>query len=366
MYYYLSYAIPVLGLAVALFFGLEPDYWWAYLLIIAFAEGVIGLMFYLFSRAEEFLSGYVFQVVHMNAWTEKVVEKETQYDSKGNSYTKEKIKYVEHPDEWLWSLNTGREQRIPERLYREMCQRWRTEIYPFQTFHPNCVSGGGGQRCYWNGNELDTRTITYSHKYKNPVRYSHSLFRSNFVGDAQVRKLGLFDYPPIYPFDDQKVILYDAVGVPRNYLKANQELQRLNAFMGQEYEIHAFILLFQAEKGMETAQKQRDYWKGLNKNEFVVCLGISGQKVNWCESLSWMDIPTLSLKTRDYFISHEDLDLVAFVKWLRTQLNSWKRKEFKDFRYLGTNMSEGNGTLYWVISLVLGILVFVVCLSVGG
>ena len=361
--YYLPYAIPIVGLVVAFFFNLDPDNWWVYLLVTAFAEGIIVIMFYFFSRAEEYLSGYVVQVVHLNAWKEKVVEKETKYDEKGNSYTKEKVRYVEHPDEWLWYLNTGREQNIPKYLFREMCQRWQTTLHYFETYHHNCVSGGGGQRCNWNGNEFDTRTITYTHKYKNPVRYSQSLYKSNFIDNVQVRKLGLFEYPGIGFYDDQKVILYDAtLSEPRDYERANSELQRLNAFMGSKHEIHVFILLFQAEKGIEVAQKQRDYWKGLNKNEFVVCLGVSGQKVKWCDALSWMDLPTLGLKTRDYFIAHKDLDLVAFVRWLRTHLDSWKRKEFKDFKYLGTNMSEENGTLYWIISLVLGVLVFAVCL----
>ena len=97
----------------------------------------------------------------------------------------------------------------------------------------------------------------------------------------------------------------------------------------------------------------------------MVCLGVNGQKVKWCEALSWMDLPDLSLKTRDYFINHEDLDLLNFVKWLRNHLNSWKRKEFKDFKYLGTNMSKGKGSIYWIVSIILGIIVFAVCVNAG-
>lgn len=365
--YYLSYAIPVVALIVALCCGLDPESWLAYLLITAAAEGLLYVLLSRLSSATEFLSGYVNNVVHLNAWTEKVVKTVTKHDSKGHSYTTDEVRYVKHPDEWFWHLNTGYKQSISETLFLEMCNRWGTEIQYFNTNHQNCVSGGGGEECFWNGNELDTQTVTYTHRYKNPVRYSDSLFKSNFIDKTQVQQLGLFEYPQVSRFGDQKVILYDDnLPEPPCYESANAELQRLNAFMGSTHEIHVFILLFQAEKGVEIAQKQRDYWKGLNKNEFMVCLGVSDQKVKWCEALSWMDLPNLSLETREYFIKNEDLNLLHFVKWLRDHLDSWKRKEFKDFQYLGTNMSKGKSYLYWIISIIMGILVFVLCGAVGG
>lgn len=363
--YYFSYAIPVVAMLIALCFGYNSENWVTYLLITALAEGIIALMFYFFSRAKEYLSGYVVSVVHLNAWIEEVVERVTTYTN-GKSQTTNRVRHIEHPDEWYWYLNTGYKQSISAALFFEMCRRWGTELQYFRTNHRNCVSGGGGEECSWNGYELDTRTVTYTHKYKNPVRYSNSLFKGKFINKKQARELGLFDYPPVSPFVDQQVILCDSsLPEPLYYEYANAELQRLNAFMGAKHEIHVFILLFQDEKKREIALKQRDYWKGLNKNEFVVCLGVNDQKVKWCEALSWMDLPDLSLKTRDYFINHEDLDLLNFVKWLRNHLNSWKRKEFKDFKYLGTNMSKGKGSIYWIVSIILGIIVFVVCVNAG-
>ena len=364
--YYFSYAIPVVAMLVALCFGYNSEKWVTYLLVTALAEGVIALMFYFFTRAEEYLSGYVVSVVHLNAWTEKVVKTVSTRDSQGHYQTTYEVRYVEHPDQWYWYLNTDYQQTISKSLFYEMCRRWGTGLQYFNTNYSNCVSGGGGEECYWNGCELDTRTVTYKHKYKNPVRYSNSLFKGSFINKTQARELGLFDYPSVSPFEDQVVILCDNnLPKPLHYEYANAELQRLNAFMGAKHEIHVFILLFQAEKGRETALKQRDYWKGLNKNEFVICLGVCNQKVKWCEALSWMDRPDLSLKTRDYFVKHEDLDLLNFVKWLRNHLNIWKRKEFKDFEYLGTNMSKGKGLFYWIVSIILGIIVFLVCINAG-
>ncbi len=367
--YKLSFFIPLVALLIACFIGIDPAYWWAYLLLAATALGVIELMRYQFviSMSTEYLSGYVTCVVHLNAWVEKVVTKETKYDSKGNAQTVEKIEYKEHPEEWYWVLNTGCSQYISVSLFYEMCNIWRTGIYEIVTHHKNCVSGGGGEECNWNGVEYNTYTVTYSHKYKNPLLQSQSLFKSPQIPtNSDIRKIGLFDYPAITGLDQQVILCHPELSKPENFEQANVALQHLNAFMGLQHQIHVFILMFKAEQGMEIAAMQRDYWKGLNKNEFVVCLGVDGQQVKWCEALSWMDLPTLSLKTRDYFIEHESLDLVLFVAWLRNNLDSWKRKEFKDFAYLPKKMPEEKADLYWSVSVLLGLLVLVFCLIIGG
>ena len=118
--------------------------------------------------------------------------------------------------------------------------------------------------------------------------------------------------------------------------------QLLNAFAGSTSQIHVFILLYDAEKGIATALKQRAYWEGGNKNEFVVCLGLENPDspvVKWCKAFSWCDVPSLETATESYFIEHKQLDLLKYSEWLNDNLHLWKRKEFSDFKYLGVNMS---------------------------
>lgn len=366
--YRLSYLIPLVALLIAYYMGIDPYYSWAYLLLVGSALGTIAFMRYRFVNfnATEYLSGYVTKVEHLNAWVEKVVTEETKYDSEGKSYTVKKVEYRDHPDEWHWYLNTGYRQWISESLFLEMCGIWRTGVYTFETYHNNCVSGGGGERCYWNENEFDTCTVTYPHKYRNPVQSSQSLFKSSTISqNGNAQRIKLFDYPKISGFDQQVILCHPDLEKPESFEDANFALQHLNAFMGKQHEIHVFILLFKAEQDMKIAEMQRDYWRGLNKNEFVVCLGMDGKQVKWCQALSWMDVPTLSLKTRDYFIEHETLDLLAFVDWLRGNLDSWKRKEFKDFDYLPKKIPEEKIPIYWSVSVLMGIFVFIFCCAIG-
>jgi hypothetical protein len=48
--------------------------------------------------------------------------------------------------------------------------------------------------------------------------------------------------------------------------------------------------------GPEIASRQRDYWAGGNKNEVVMCLGISKGKIEWARGFGWADSPELQVR----------------------------------------------------------------------
>ncbi len=362
--FYLSYFFPVVAMAIAIAVrGDWSEYWIGYVVGLLTVEGIIYLVFYLLSRCKEFVSGYVVSVVHHFAWVERVIMNETKTID-GKSVTRQKVEYRPHPDEWFRLLNTGKQQPTGGNYFYEMCQRWGNDRYPIAVHHPNLHSGGGGEQCDWNQyNEAQTDTNTYTQRYKNPIRHSNSIFRHSTISKKEARQIGLFDYPKI-GFDDQTVILCHAdVEAPTDLNEANRALQRLNAFCGKESQIHVFILLFPATAGMAVCQQQRDYWKGLNKNELVVCLGVNGERVEWSHAMSWMDSPVLDTTYRRYFLDTPVLRLTDFVMFMRDNMNLWQRKEFSDFRYLGTHFSMGGTLFYWILSLLLSAAILYVALK---
>lgn len=362
--YFLAFLLPFVAFAVALFSGADPDYWWAYLLIAAGTEGIIYLVFWLKTRAKEFLSGYVTRVEHHYAWVERKEITETKYKD-GKSYTVKRIEYVNHPEEYFYSLNTGRTRGTSSSMFYDMCRRWGTGRYHISVYHPNCVSGGDGEACNWDGNEFNTETETYTHRYRNPIKNSNSIFRGRRINRDEASKLGLFDYPAA-GWDQHVLLLSEGLTPPDGLGRAEYLLQLLNAFCGSTHEIHAFILLFPAEAGVGVAQKQRDYWEGCNKNEFVVCLGMSGNKVEWCDTLSWMDEPKLDVAVKDWFVKNKEPQMTEFVVWLRDNLHLWKRKEFKDFKYLGWHMSQSGSVWFWCTALAMAITVLLCSFWIGG
>ena len=123
------------------------------------------------------------------------------------------------------------------------------------------------------------------------------------------------------------------------------------------------MLLFE-NKDIEISEKQRSYWKGGNKNELVVCLGIKDNKVNWCNTFSWCDVPTIDVKTESYFIQNDTLDLKAYSDLLRESLDNkeWVRKNFEDFSYLIPELSLTQQIWVLIISILVnvGFAIFVI------
>ena len=97
-----------------------------------------------------------------------------------------------------------------------------------------------------------------------------------------------------------------------------------------------YILLYDADvHDMKSVEKQRSYWQGGNKNEFVVCIGISKMTtVKWARAFSWADEPKLEVAVAAWFREHTYFDLRAFHAWMKEHYWIWERKEFADFDYI--------------------------------
>ena len=361
-----SFVFPFIAIPIAMMLGADPSRWWAYLLVAGSIDAGLYALYRLTSQARQYLSGYVEAVEWHYEWRERVETTEVKYDEvTKKSYTVKKVEFVDHPSEYFWILNTGHSDSITSNTYHSFVQKWDTPRYRISVPHPNLVSGGDGERCTWDGIESQATTVTYRGRYYNPLRHSHSVFSPRHVSKKKAHELGLFDRPKLH-HEHQVVLCQPNLMTETEIHKANRALQLLNAFEGLRHEIHAYILIFPNSKDLEITALQRDYWEGLHKNEFVVCIGLQKKKVKWCNTLSWMDAPTLDLEVKKYFFRHtEDIDLLVFIYWLRNNLSLWKRKEFHDFKYLGRKMSLLETILYWTATLLLTALTTYICLGVG-
>lgn len=338
------------------------DLWWAYLLMFGGSEGIVVLLHYIFKKntAKEYVSGYVICVEHYNEWVEKVKRTRYERDSNGNSHEVTYYEYITHPEYWQECYNTDHLLRITREQFYRMCQLFGTGLEFFQTYHTNCVSGGGGQRCYWNGNEWNTTTATFKQGYYNPILNSNSIFKFRDISAEEAQKYELFEYPPIVG-KEQNVVCFQS-GIASQFTDGPHSpdediqvlFQHVNAFLGKDKEIHVFVLVFDAKKyGVETAEIQRSYWHGGNKNELTICIGVDGHTVKWSEAFSWMDNPSLHVEIQDYFLQNTQFNLIKFVYWLPKHLGKWKRREVKEFKYLGTNLPKKSKRWLLVTSVAL-------------
>lgn len=146
--------------------------------------------------------------------------------------------------------------------------------------------------------------------------------------------------------------------IPQNHLDA---LKFVNGFYGKKYQFRVYVLIFENES-IEISELQRSYWKGGNKNELVVCLGMNGAKVEWCNAFSWCDVPTIDVKTETFFVENGDFDLLAYSNLLRESLENgeWERKKFEDFEYIKAELTFAQEIVSLIISLILNIILAIV------
>ncbi len=345
---------------------------------------VTGIIHYYMKRnrcyATEYLGSYAWKIRHEDSWTE--IEEYTEEepcgkDSNGNTRyrTVYKKRYIYHPHQWLMITSIGSEYSINESQYDYIAGLWGTERHDY-TITGSHIKGGIRFADQYHFEDVESiaetlplpfnplyneylrariYNITETHKYKNKIRNSNSVFKFENISKDEAIESGLYDYPDIINNDQNPIC--GSVD-----LDTEQLYRCFNAAFGEQYQFRLFVLIFDASKGVETAQKQQAYWKGGNKNEMTVCIGLSEGIVKWCYTFSWADEPTLETKTSAYFLEHKKLDLKAYLYWLDDNIKYWKRKEFADFDYISVSLSQTQITWLIVISAILNAVAIYFCL----
>ena len=198
-------------------------------------------------------------------------------------------------------------------------------------------------------------TITETHSYTNKIRNSNSIYRFEKITGEEADRLGLIDYPEINNFDAPTVLSRHFNIAPNT----ERAFRVFNSIFAPKVEMHLFILLFDASTAsVNIVDKQRSFWHGGNKNEFVVCIGLKGEEVEWARAFSWADEPVLEVKTVDWFRRNPRKELIDFLSWLKENYTVWKRKEFSDFNYIRVSLAMWQ-VLIVMISAVAGSLLSV-------
>lgn len=357
---WIVYLLPLVAVTV-LYLIYQPVEWWWYIVLGVALDGILYAFHRLFrwyhNKSTEFHGSYATSTIYYEEWNELCSRQVPVKDKKGNTVGYRTVYYVKHhPAEWYVYYNTGECEGITCRYYEYLGRKWGTPR-EFHDMHRNYHTIDGDAYSYdWGGQESRCETRTTKHTYINPLKHSNSIFRHKTISRQEAATLGLFDYPPIAD-DDQQAILG---GDPS--ADEQKKFCFINARYGLDHEIKVFVLIFDADThSIDIAEQQRAYWHGGAKNEFVVCLGVKeSNRVEWCHTFSWMDMPSLGVAVEGYFLQNRELRLRNFGNWLERNLNLWKRKEFRDFKYLGLALSKVQYALMVILSCALCYLAYYV------
>lgn len=347
--------IPVVGAIIKLTCFRKRVLVWEFLLPFLLSVFLIGLLKWGVETTQtydtEFHGGWAETCEYYEDWNERVACSHPKYrqvrrtDSNGNVYYEQVFDGYEHAydvdyhsEYWELRDSNGNTLRISERTFETLARRWQNRKFVDlrRNYHTN-----DGDKYVTNcpGDDDTLEPVTTKHGYTNKVQASRSVFNFEEVDDKTKRAYALFDYPEVEGYY-QRSILGD--GGPTTQA-AERLLQIANARLGRPKQVKMFILLYRNQP-LEAALYQEALWKGGNKNEFVLCIGVdNSDRPQWAKAFSWSEAERLKVDAREFvgqtFIdARRELDLTSVVDWMFVEVRKqFVRKPFADFDYLSVD-----------------------------
>jgi hypothetical protein len=326
--------------------------WWEYLLVYGVPALIIVVTNYASVATQtmtpEIWNTYLTQATYYEPWNEYIHKTccSTCTDSKGNSHecNCHDCSYVQyHPARWEAKDNIGHTSSISPAYYAQLCQVWNNRTFE-DKHRPHYTIDGDAYNTVKDTvfDHIVPRTST--HSYENRVKCSKSVFNFAEVDSGDIADYKLFQYPPAVEFGYNPILgFYDP--------KASLRLQQYNAQYGSWKQVHMLILVFK-DLPVKAAIMQEGLWKGGNKNEFILCLGVKDTSITWAKVISWTEVDELKVHVEKEVMGMP-LNMTSIVDYMAKQVGlQFQRKHFKEFSYISV---EPTMTAIW-IALALSIL----------
>jgi hypothetical protein len=259
-----------------------------------------------------------------------------------------------HPEKWRLHDNIGRTHSIDKATFEKLAKRWNNRNFKDMKRNYHSIDGDA---YYTDYDRVFNHTfpITTKHMYKNKVQASKSVFNFQEVTPEDVKLYGLYEYPNMHKFD------YDPLIGHANG-KASNLLNWYNAHHGARRQIHMLLVVFEDES-RDIAHLQEAYWKGGNKNEFIVCVGKKEDRIDWVKVISWTEQDMLKTVTEREIKEMGAFSASKIAEYMGENVpKKFIRKEFADFDYLTIEptMTAVIWTTIVTLILTIGICIFVV------
>lgn len=349
MLIFLSLLVPLITVVYLAVFQRKRMVWWEYLVVfvvpLLLTVGMKSCVETCQTADTEYWGGWVTQAAYFEEWDEEVpcrhakYRTETYIDSDGNLQTRQVFDGWQHPYDvddhppyWEVVDSNGITISVSQRHYRKLVAQFGNEKFVDLGRFYHSIDGDE-YVSEWQGQDATLEPVTTTHTYENRVQASRSIFNFTPVDKETKQLYGLYDYPKITGYYDCASIL--GVG-GFHHTEADKLLSFWNAKLGSRKQVRMYILLF-TDQPREAGLEQENLWKGGNKNEFIVAIGINkAWKVQWAHVISWTEVEELKVDTRKFVESQPgQLDLLPVVSWMVNAVDqNFARKHFSDFSYL--------------------------------
>lgn len=308
----------------------------------------------------EFWTGYVVEARYYEAWDEYIHKTCTETyacgsDSKGNTKYCTRTydcSYVDdHPAYWRMYDNNGVTFKISKTRYHQLVNKFGGK-QKFVDMHRDYHSRDGDMyKTVFTGPRDKLEVAVSRHSYENRVQASNSVYKFKNISADKAKKYGLYDYPKVDRNYKQRHIL----GV--NDQEAERKMELLNGLLGKEKQVKTFIFYYNSMNS-DIGEYQRDYLKGANKNEFILCLGKDSvtNEISWVYPITWNTNKILGIDLRDKILENPKMTPSQISDLLYDEIQkNFKRKEFKDFEYLEVELPFKYTVWLWIITAIISI-----------
>jgi hypothetical protein len=364
--------VPLLATIGMLMFFRKKIAWWEYLALFGSSFIIILISKLIITTSmtsdTEYWSEAAYKIEYDGAWSEWV-EKTCSYDcfcdTDDDGYETCMTCYedcserVYHSDHYRIIGKSGKSYSISAKEYNRIAENWGGDKR-VGSHHGVKVRGDKGihEAFFPKDSPEVLECIVTSHSYTNKVQAAHSVHEYPEVSESDVKKYKLYEYPEIYSKYKQKHIL-GAGDATQRY--AEQNMDALNAELGPSKQCKAFIVIFKNQPE-EAGKLQEAYWKGGNKNEFVMTIGVDDDnKVLWAHPFSWTENEVIKTTTQNFVEQQEYLELSKVSEYMHVELrDGFERKQFADFDYLTAEPTSGSirTTMIILIIVVAGLFVW--------
>ena len=339
--------IPVILLIIATYKFHHQIVWWEYILAMLIPVLLIMASKYIAVRSmtddTEVWSNYATDARYYEAWDEYVHQTCTLCSGSGKSQTCSTYdcSYVDYHSEY-WELhdNGGARHRVSMGRYNMAVSLWggkKKFVDMRRDYHHN-DGDMYTTKLPINSGIRENITISTDHTYENKVQASTNVFNFEKVDPEDVSHYGLYEYKGTSKY---KHTYFYGDGNKR----ANDLLSFTNAKYGYRKQLNISVLVYQHAPSI-VAQYQKSYWKGGNKNEFLILISKKGKNIDWVEVVSWTPNFDLIQKVKSDILAMGSYDAIKIAEYIEQNVPSkFVRREWKEFAYI--DIQPSTNAIMW-------------------
>jgi len=349
---------PILSIVILYRYFSRQTVWWELILPIVFALGTIALSKFVIEKINvsdtEYIDSKIVSAEHHEPWVEKVPCSHAITNDKGQVVRyQHPFDTVTHPRKYIVRCKHGA-CRTDGNYYEYMKNMWNNQTTR-TPFRMNALTNGDIHTTVWDEDFNKLESATFTNNYENKVQSSKSIFNFYPIDEGDKEKYSLFEYPQYGRICMKSILGYKG----ENHEECQKLLSKHNAILGDMRQLRVWFLIYY-EQPLAAGQVQETFWKGGNRNEMVITIGLNYQnQIQWVYPFSWAKEETPKIAIRDFIASQEYLDLKTAIKYTVDKVaEEITVRDFSEFDYLETAISG------WQIFFI-HFLTILVCVGIG-